>query len=61
MKKVNKNLLVFGITFLVVTLFSSIGLINAVSQEELNEAKQLIDSKVSCNNLTSGQLEIIGE
>ena len=61
MKKINKNLLVFGITFLVVTLFLSIGLVNAVSQEELNEAKSLIDSKIACNNLTSDQLEIIGE
>ena len=61
MNKLNKNLLVFGITFLVVTLFLSIGLVNAVSQEELNDARALIDSKITCDKLTNDQLEIIGE
>ena len=42
-------------------LLLSIGLVNAVSQEELNEAKSLIDSKVACNQLFNEQLEIIGE
>ena len=30
-------------------------------QQELNEAKQLIDSKIDCQTLTSPQLELIGE
>ncbi len=33
----------------------------AVTQQELSDAKALIDSKASCSNLTSDQLEIIGE
>lgn len=47
--------------FVIVILLLSMGLVNAVSQEELNEAKELIDSKVSCDKLTDEQLEIIGE
>ena len=50
-----KALLIIGILFL------TIGLVHAVSQEELNEAKTLIDSKIACNTLTNDQLEIIGE
>src|SRR3990172_3184402 len=45
----------------IVILLLSIGLVNAVSQDELNEAKALIDSNISCNKLTNSQLEIIGE
>ena len=33
----------------------------AVNQEELDEAKALIDQQVSCTNLVDGQLELIGE
>src|SRR3990172_225410 len=42
-------------------LFFAIGFANAVSQEELNEAKSLIDSAQDCKALSSDQLEIIGE
>ncbi|MEK6936088.1 MAG: hypothetical protein AABW67_04825 [Nanoarchaeota archaeon] len=48
------------ISLLFIALFS----ILATAQEEehnFTEAKQLIDSKVSCNNLTNDQLEIIGD
>src|SRR3989338_2163075 len=47
--------------FVISILLLSIGLVNAVSQEELDEAKGLIDSGVACNQLSNGQLEIIGE
>ena len=32
----------------IVVLLLTLGLVNAVSQEELNETKTLIDSKVAC-------------
>jgi|SRR3989344_3648431 len=42
-------------------LMLALNLVNAITQQEINEAKGLIDSKVSCDKLTNGQLEIIGE
>ena len=42
-------------------LLLSLSLVSAISQQEINEAKSLIDSKVSCDNLENEQLEIIGE
>src|SRR3989338_3675763 len=42
-------------------LLLSLSLVSAISQQEINEAKSLIDSKVSCDNLADEQLEIIGE
>ncbi len=45
----------------IVVLLLSMGLVNAVSLDELNEAKALMDSNISCNKLTNDQLEIIGE
>ena len=42
-------------------LLLSLSLANAVTQQELNEAKSLIDSKVNCKSLSNSQLEIIGE
>src|SRR3989344_7358511 len=42
-------------------LFLAAGFASAVSQEELNEAKSLIDSKADCKSLSNDQLEIIGE
>ena len=36
------------VLFVISILLLSIGLVNAVSQEELNETKTLIDSKVAC-------------
>ncbi|HIH48235.1 TPA: hypothetical protein HA296_01380, partial [Candidatus Woesearchaeota archaeon] len=47
--------------FIIGILLLSIGLVHAVSQEELNEARSLIDSKAACNQLSNEQLEIIGE
>src|SRR3989344_3907201 len=49
-----------GLFFMVVLLLTP-GLVNAVSQEELNEAKALIDSKITCDKLTNEQLEAIGD
>ena len=42
-------------------LLLSLSLVSAISQQEIDEAKSLIDSKVSCDNLENEQLEIIGE
>jgi len=44
-------------------LILSLGImpVYAVSQDELNQAKTLIDSNISCSKLTNDQLEIIGE
>jgi len=49
------------VLFFIVILLLTISLVNAVSQEELNEAKALIDSRITCDKLTNNQLEIIGE
>ena len=49
------------VLFVMVILLLTFGLVNAVSQEELNEAKALIDSKITCDKLTNEQLEEIGE
>src|SRR3989304_3985909 len=45
----------------IIVLLISLSLVNAVTQQELNEARSLIDSKADCKNLSSSQLEIIGE
>ena len=42
-------------------LLLNLSLVSAHTQQELDEAKKLVDSKVSCNKLTTEQLEIIGE
>ena len=44
-----------------VILLLNLGLVSAVTEQELNEAKNLIDSKVDCKSLSKSQLEIIGE
>ena len=49
------------ISFSILVLTLSIASVYAVTQDELNQAKTLIDSNISCNNLTNDQLEIIGE
>lgn len=49
------------IFLIVAVLLLSLGLVSAISQKEIIEAKSLIDSKVSCNKLTDEQLELIGE
>ena len=54
MKKI--LLLILGIVLLL-----NLSLVNASTQQELNEAKNLIDLKVDCKNLSDSQLEIIGE
>ena len=46
---------------LVVILLLSLRLANAITQQEIKEAKSLIDSKVDCKSLSDSQLEIIGE
>ena len=46
---------------LVVILLLNLSLANAITQQEIKEAKSLIDSKVDCKNLSDSQLEIIGE
>ena len=52
---------IISLTILALVLFVSISSVMAVTQDELNQAKTLIDSNISCNNLTNEQLEIIGE
>ena len=52
---------IVSLSVLFVILSSSIISVYAVSQDELNQAKTLIDSNISCNKLTNDQLEIIGE
>lgn len=42
-------------------LLLGLGLVSATTQQELTEAKNLIDSKVDCKSLSNSQLEIIGE
>ena len=44
-----------------IVLLLSLSLVNAITQQEINEAKSLIDSKADCKNLSNSQLEIIGE
>ena len=52
---------VISLIFLFLILIFSIASVNAVSQDELSQAKTLIESNISCNKLTNDQLEIIGE
>ena len=54
-----KKILSLGVLFLILSL--SIMSVYAVTQDELNQAKTLIDSNISCNQLTNNHLEIIGE
>ena len=46
---------------LAVILLLNLSLANAITQQEIREAKSLIDSKVNCKSLSDSQLEIIGE
>src|SRR3989338_10428118 len=48
-------LVIFGVLML------ALNLVNAITQQEIKEAKNLIDSKVDCKSLSDSQLEIIGE
>ena len=54
-----KKIILVSILFLILSL--SVISVYAVSQDELNQAKVLIDSNISCNQLKNDQLEIIGE
>ena len=49
------------ISAMIVVFLLSFGLVNAITQQEINEAKSLIDSKTDCKSLSDSQLEIIGE
>ena len=42
-------------------LLLNLGLASAITAQEINGAKDLLDSKVRCDKLTNEQLEIIGE
>ena len=45
-----------------VILLLNLSLANAhITQQEINEVKSLIDSKVTCKSLSESQLEIMGE
>src|SRR3989344_5400896 len=46
---------------LIVVLLLNLSFANAVTQQELSEAKGLVDSKIDCKILSDSQLEIIGE
>jgi len=50
-------------TFLVVAVIMivSFGFVAAITQQESNEAKKLIDSKAGCKELSDQQLELLGE
>src|SRR3989344_916290 len=49
------------ISAMIVVFLLSFGLANAITQQEINEAKSLVDSKADCKSLSDSQLEIIGE
>ena len=44
-----------------IILLLNFGIANAITQQEIKEAKSLIDSKADCKSLSDSQLEIIGE
>ena len=46
---------------MVLILLFNLSFVNSITQQEINEAKSLIDSKVDCKSLSDSQLEIIGE
>ena len=46
---------------MVMILLLNLSLANAITQQEINEAKRLIDSKTDCKGLSDSQLELIGE
>ncbi|MBS3075379.1 hypothetical protein J4429_02875 [Candidatus Pacearchaeota archaeon] len=52
---------IISLIVLFLILLFSIMPVYAVSQDELNQAKVLIDSNISCNQLANDQLEIMGE
>ncbi len=46
---------------MIVALLLNLNLANAITQQEIKEAKSLIDSNADCKSLSDSQLEIIGE
>src|SRR3989344_2930399 len=44
-----------------IILFLNLNLVNAITFREINEAKNVIDSKIDCKSLSNPQLEILGE
>ena len=58
-KEVEKYSGILLAVFLVLLL--NLSLVYAVTQQELSEAKNLIDAKTDCKSLSDSQLEIIGE
>ena len=42
-------------------LFLNLGLVSAMTQEEIDEAKGLIDANTECKDLSESQLELLGE
>ena len=44
-----------------IILFLNLNLVNAITLQEINEAKNIIDSKIDCKSLSNSQLEILGE
>ena len=46
---------------MIVVLLLNLSLANAITEQEINEAKSLIDSKTDCKSLSDSQLEVIGE
>lgn len=51
-----KLVAMFGILVVFIT-----GLVSAITPQEIDEAKNLIDSKADCKSLSDSQLEILGE
>jgi len=45
----------------IIALLLGLSSANAITQQEISEAKGLIDSKVDCKELSDSQLEIMGE
>lgn len=46
---------------MIAILLLNLSLAGAITQQEANEAKSLIDSKANCKSLSDSQFEIIGE
>ena len=49
------------IIVMAIILFLNLNLVNAITLQEINEAKNIIDSKTDCKGLSNSQLEILGE
>jgi len=45
----------------IIILLMNLSLVSAVTKQEMNEAKKLVDSKADCRSLSDSQLELIGE